>query len=265
MKKNIKKSPLKKKNLRYPGQSLDDQIFDVLYDKVLVYIMISILLLVMAGIEWSRWYWNTPPSPVLVTILAIGITIYSAIRIYLLKDKIKNLKQGRDGERAVGQLLESMREGGCKVLHDLQDWGSKNDDFNIDHILICESGIFVIETKTYSKPVGKSPKIIFTGESLNINNYENLKIIPQANAQKQWLEKLIYKETGTKFPVKPIVVFPGWFIEGEGNKKSSAHDLWVLEPKALPSFLSKLPKTISKEDKTRITNCLSNYVRREQK
>lgn len=231
----------------------------------MAYTLVSIFLIIMAGMEWWRWYKETPPSPVFLSILAIGITIYSAVHIFLLFKTIKNLKLGRDGERVVGQLLESMREGGCKVLHDLQDWGSKNNDFNIDHIVICERGIFAIETKTYSKTVKQNSKINFTGEKIIIGSYENERLIPQANAQKIWLEKLIYKETGAQFPVKPIVVFPGWFVEGEGNKKAKQYDLWVLEPKALPKFISNQPVSISNEDKIRITNCLSNYVRREQK
>ncbi len=266
MKKSQKKSPIKKKSLRHPGQSLSEQIEDILYDKVLVYLMVSIFAIVTAGMEWSRWYFDSPPSPILITIVAVGISLYSAVRIYfLMTGRLKNLKQGRDGERAVGQLLESMREGGCKVFHDLQDWGAKNDDFNLDHVLVCERGIFVIETKTYSKPA-KGPALIkFTGDHLFINSYENLKIIPQTSAQKQWLERLIYKETGSRFSVKPIVVFPGWFIEGDGNKKSSGQDLWLLEPKALPAFISNLPKTLENQDKVRVANALSNYIRREQK
>lgn len=265
MKKNQKKSPIKKKPLRFAGQSLSEELEDILYDKVLVYIILSIVSLVAAGMEWWRWYFDTPPSPVGITVFAVGITVYSIVRIYLMKDGIRSLKQGRDGECVVGQTLESMRERGCKVFHDIQDWGAKNDDFNLDHVLVCERGIFVIETKTYSKLVKGQSLIKFTGDRLFIDSYENLKIIPQTSAQKQWLERLIYKETGARFSVKPIVVFPGWFIEGDGNKKSSGQDLWVLEPKALPAFISNLPKTLENQDKIRVANALSNYVRREQK
>lgn len=265
MKKQKKKSPIKKKALRIPGQSLDEQLDDILYDKILMYLIASIFFIAMAGIEWWKFYRDAPPSPVIVTFFAVGIVIYSAVRIFLLKDTIKSLKQGRHGERVVGQLLESMREGGCKVFHDLKDWGSKDSNFNVDHVLVCDRGVFVVDTKTHSKPMKGEAIIEFTGEKLFIDSKENIKILPQANAQKRWMERLINRESGLKIPVKPIVAFPGWFIKGAGNNKASKYDLWVLEPKALPAFISNLPVSISAEDKTRIANCLSNYVRREQK
>ncbi len=76
-------------------------------------------------------------------------------------------------------------------------------------------------------------------------------------AQKKWLEKQILILTGIKLTVKPVIVFPGWYIENR-NKRS---DVWVLEPKALPTYICNLPKTLSEENTRLISNHISQYIR----
>ena len=43
-----------------------------------------------------------------------------------------------------------------------------------------------------------------------------------------------------------IIVFPGWFVEAKVNGNSTG--AWVLNPKGLPAFIEKQPKSISHED-----------------
>jgi len=60
---------------------------------------------------------------------------------------VRNLKKGRDGEREVAEILDELKSLGCQVVHDIQ-----GQDCNVDHVVICSRGIFVIETKAWSKP-----------------------------------------------------------------------------------------------------------------
>jgi hypothetical protein len=68
----------------------------------------------------------------------------------------------RDGERCVGQCLERLRDGSGQVFHDLPSEG-----FNLDHVVISPHGLYVVETKTVSRP---SPKATITveGDSLRV-------------------------------------------------------------------------------------------------
>lgn len=108
------KSPIKAKPLRNPGESLDKQIDEIRYDEVLSNAFVSWVMVVFALKEWHQWYYKLPPSPVFFTLLAVLVIIYSTVKIFYALKKIKNLKQGRDGEKAVGQYLESLREQGAK-------------------------------------------------------------------------------------------------------------------------------------------------------
>ncbi|GJM24502.1 MAG: hypothetical protein DHS20C16_09170 [Phycisphaerae bacterium] len=63
--------------------------------------------------------------------------------------------------------MEQTREKGYRVYHDIQC-----DGFNIDHVLIGPGGVFVIETKTASKPTKGNATIKYDGESTRIVAYE---------------------------------------------------------------------------------------------
>ncbi len=45
--------------------------------------------------------------------------------------------------------------------------------------------------------------------------------------------QLGYESTGKNYEPFPVVLFPGWFVNGNGNTKGKQ---WVLEPKAFRKF-----------------------------
>ena len=249
------KSPIKDKPLKNPGESLDKQIIDILNDEIDIYLLIPLFLMAMAMMEWIHWYTKSPPSPWLYSFVALIAVLYSTVKIIRAMKRIKTLKQGRDGEKAVGQYLELLRENGAKVFHDIPAKG-----FNLDHVVICKSGVYVIETKTFSKPDKGEAKIIFNGEAIFLHGkFENNKPVNQVKAAASWLKNLIEESTGRKFTIKPVIVFPGWYIESTPEGKSS--EVWVLEPKALPTYISNRKDQLSPEEITMVSSHLSRYVR----
>ena len=81
MKKTPKLSPLKDKPLRNPGQSLDEKFDDLSYDHILAPLMIAAFLVVMAGVEWLRYYFPQKPTPLLYSAIAILGIGYAALRV----------------------------------------------------------------------------------------------------------------------------------------------------------------------------------------
>jgi len=249
------KSPLKNSPLRNPGESLDKQIDELINGEALPYILIIVLGFVFAGFEWYRWLFDVKHSPVVYTILAIVVTPYCLIKLFAIRKKVRQLTQGRDGEKAVGQYLENLRETSAKVFHDIPGEG-----FNIDHVVIATSGIYVIETKTYSKPEKGQPKVIFDGTSLKFSTgFSTNKPLIQVEASCNWLRNLIKESTGKSFAIKPVIVFPGWFSEPTSDAKSS--DIWVLNPKGLPTFIANSKEKMAPEDMSMVAFHLSRYIR----
>jgi hypothetical protein len=252
--KNQTKSPLKDSPLRTPGQSLDESIQKMLDEVIITYVLFPLILLMFTVWNWLLWYQVVKlPNPILMTVLVIGVSIYSFLKIHRVRKKLRALRLGRDGERAVGQTLDALRGKGCRVFHDLI-----GGEFNLDHVIVSEHGVFSIETKTYSKPAKGECKIIYGDDGISINGYKPEKrILIQVEAQKKWLEKHIVKLTGIKLTVKPVIVFPGWYVENRSN----VNDTWVLEPKALPAYIGNSPKTLTEENVRLISNHLSRYIR----
>lgn len=253
MKRLETKSPIVEKSLRYPAQSLDEKIDNLITEKAIIYIGAPSIFLASAINAWVYSFSERIPNPIVMTIITLFVFIWSGIKFYKLRNESRALRQGRDGEREVGMNLELLREQGLKVYHDIL-----GTNFNLDHILVGEQGIFVVETKTYSKPNEGTCKIIYDGEKLSYNGtYRSDKPIVQAKASAQWLKNYLKDSIGKNFNVHPIVVFPGWFTESKVPLK----DIWILNPKGLNKFMQNARNILSKDDVALITNRIEIYVR----
>jgi len=249
-----KKSPLKEPPLHNPGQSLDEEIDKVMNEDGGSYIVMIILSLALAINEWFRWYHPSTPSPWTITSAAVIIIGFSMIKYGRILKRVRSLRLGRDGEKIVGQHLEELREKGYSVLHDIV-----GKDFNVDHVVISPNGIFAIETKTLSKPASRNANVVFDGSSLLVDGHEKNKYLTQVKSEANWLRTLLKESTGKAFPVKPVIVFPGWYIQSVGPE---AHrDTWVLHPKALLSFIGNQKEQLPQEDVQLATYHLSRYIK----
>ena len=253
--KQKKKSPIKDKPLRYVGQSLDERINKLINEDALPYLIVCFFIIYWAGYEWWRYFKNPPPSPKTVTFFAVAFILFSVYRVRKILKEVKAVKLGREGERAVGQYLENLREKGHRIFHDLL-----GDNFNLDHVIISRKGIYVVETKTYSKPEKGDSKIGFDGRQLSFKGQAPIsKPLVQVTAASKWLKNILKESTGKDFPVKSVVLFPGWFVESTREGKKS--DIWVLNPKALPTYIENQPDIIIQEDMMLASFHISRYIR----
>lgn len=249
------RSPFKVPPLRNPGQSLDEELQRLFVDSFLPFFLVPSVLLSFAVIEWIRFYRPLPPSPWFATAVAIVAVVYSACKVYALRPKIHSLKLGRNGEKFVGQALEELRTGGAIVLHDITSNG-----FNVDHVVISFKGIFVIETKTRSKPKGRDSKIVYNGKELFIDGWTMVPDpLKQVQANTDWIRDLLMESTGKTFTVRPVLLFPGWYVDSVGAHPQGR--VWVLNTKALPAFIEHERTTLSLEEVKMATCHLSRYIR----
>jgi hypothetical protein len=251
------RSPLKGRPLREAGQGVHEQLDDALLHHVLLPMLLAGLLVFLAVMEWIRHYTERPPNPWLFTLLAIAGLAGAALWILKSWSYLKQLKQGRDGERVVGQFLERRRAKGFHVFHDVQ-----GDGFNVDHVLIGPSGAYCVETKTPSKPVGRDARVTFDGEIVQVDGFEpDRDPVVQAKAQASWLRELLQETTGRRLKVRPVIVFPGWFVE---QAPGTSREVWVLNPKALDAFLDNEEPLLSDDDVKLAAYHLSRFIRAAQ-
>jgi hypothetical protein len=252
------KSPIKDKPLRLPGQSLEEERRKLFEDKIEPPLLLAVFFTAFTALEWWHYFWKKPLNPIVFTVASVLVVVFAAWRIWKTRPQVRALRQGIEGEKAVGQFLERLRENGYQVFHDLIGTG-----FNVDHVLIGPAGVFTVETKTWSKPQSGGARIKFDGEQLSVAGREpERNPVVQARAQAGWLKGLLTESTGRPYEVFPVVVFPGWFIEqGEG----SLRNMWVLEPKALPKFLENAPQRLAPEEVKLASFHLSRFIRNSEK
>jgi hypothetical protein len=251
--KKIKISPIKKTPLRTAGQSIDEEINRIKTEDLVPYIGVSVFMVGGIIFEWYIWITKLPPRPLAIYAAAIMVLAFSGYKISKYRKHIKNLKLALQGERAVGEYLNRFREKKFQQFHDVVA-----GNFNIDHILIGKKGIYTIETKTISK-YQKGPQTIkYDGETVSINGYKpDRDPIIQAKAQANWVKDVLKDLTGKNFYVRPVVLYPGWFVD----KQPRGTDVWVLNPKAIDSFIKNENSVIDEKLIPSISTHFSRYVR----
>jgi hypothetical protein len=247
-------SPLKARPLRNPGQGLDEELQRLWDDKGTPYFWFPAVFLLVAALEWFSYLTNRPRQPVVYSIAAVVLVAFGAFRLWQLRKRFRQIKLGRDGERAVGQFLEGLRVSGARIFHDVPA-----DGFNLDHVVIVMQGVFVVETKTWSKP-RPDARVTFDGELILVDGQQpDRDPIAQVHAEVDWLKRTLEESTGKRLPVRGVVVFPGWYVEPMDREQKK--DVWVLEPKALPAFIEQEPKTLEISEVALAAYHLGRYVR----
>lgn len=257
MAENLSRSPIKLPSLRHPGQSLDEQIDDLANDKLLFPMMLATMLIVFAAYDWWAWYQATIPNPILMTGAALLVVIWSVWRVLALRKQLRSLRQARAGERAVGQELDKLVAMQGRVFHDIL-----GPNFNVDHVFVAPQGVFAIETKTWSLPEGRAANIDIEGDALVAAGYPPERDpLRQCLAQARWVQEVLKRSAGRDFPVRGVLLFPGWFVEPRALGYAKTKGAWILNPKALPSFLEHEHPVLSPEDVSLASFHLSRFIR----
>jgi hypothetical protein len=67
----------------------------------------------------------------------------------------------------------------------------------------------------------------------------------------------VLQKTGRAYPVKPVVVFPGWYVQVH----SKPSGLWILNDKQLPSFLANERERLAAHEIAIAKDYLEAYIR----
>jgi hypothetical protein len=251
----MKSSKLKSQPLRNPGQSLDEEIDRVVLDDFMGYFLFAALFWLITGMEWLAKALHSPRAPGTYAIVAGFATALCAVKFIRTRKHVRRLKQGRDGERDVAEILDDLKRHGAQVLHDI-----KREKGNVDHVVICTRGIFVIETKAWSKP-DNVWEMEFEGERILIPNRapDNGPII-QCKAESASIKSLLRESTSKVFPVRGVVVFLDWFVNRGASARGS--DIWVLNPKELAGWVRRESECLSEPEVAMATLHLKQYVKK---
>lgn len=240
------------------GDSLRDRRDDILFDSVLVSVLYPILIFLFAGYNWFlclSGYRPNIPACIGMTIGLIVVMVWSVPTFKKAKRDIKHIKQGIEGEVYVGTILERFRSRGAEVYHDIE-----GESFNIDHLLVSRRGIFLIETKNWSKKDGDTKQIEYDGKEIRANGFRSDRIIQNINGYEKWLQNLFTELTGKdNWKIHKVVLFPGWYINSHNAMLGT--DTWVLNEKAFMTCYDNRKETVEDTDHRLLVKCLNDYLR----
>jgi hypothetical protein len=232
---------------------LQEQIDRIQGDEIDQYAALGAVAVCLAAFEFISWLFRWPRNPLEVSVLSGAVLVYSLWRVRKAKKKLRLLKLGREGERAVADALDKLKGEGATVLHDIVGGG-----FNVDHVVLAKRGIYAVETKTYTKWSGA--EITYDGKAVKVGGWDPPRDpIRQVVAVADWLRKTLSEMTGKHYHVKPVVVFPGWYVHNQGA--ADKPDVWVLNPEQLPAIVAEQPASLSEEDVRSAVYFLTRYVK----
>ncbi|MEO5963011.1 MAG: nuclease-related domain-containing protein [Thermomonas sp.] len=231
-----RRSPLTDKLAHLPGEQLRRRIgmlgdsIDEHVVQLLVIGPLVLLTILLPRVEWAVFHLSWLNW--LVIGAAFSWTLWNLKRLIPLWRERRQCKQGMLAEIAVAQQLDRLQAQGCLVVHDIPA-----GTFNIDHVVIGPSAVFMVETKSrLKKGDGKaSANVTYDGTALQFPGWRETKPLEQARAQARWLAEYLRGETGEATPVIPVVCLPGWFVTL--GKDAHRSDVRVLNPKMSSLFV----------------------------
>lgn len=239
---------------RIRSQSLDEDAERAVFDEFVGYCLAAATFWVVAVLEWIARALDLPRLPEIYVLAAVVSTALVTWKWFSTRRQLQLLRQGRDGERAVAELLDDLRREGAQVLHDIPD-----HEGSADLVVICRQGIFVIEIKAWSKP-DNVWSLDFDGERVHIaTRIPTPGPIAQCRAETSSIRGLLRDSTSRILPVRGVVLFLDWFVKrGPGARGS---DIWVLNPNELAGWIRREAQILSDAEVAMATSHLKHYVR----
>ena len=160
---------------------------------------------------------------------------------------------GANGERALGKLLDPLREEGLAVLHDRRIPGSKA---NIDHLVVAPWGVFVVDAKNYKGHVEKRDRGGFFSIDyrLYVGGRDKTALVAGMTKQAQAVRAALGDEdTSVKICKTICFVVADWSLFARPIEMDGVHVLW---PRALGNLLRR-EGSLSRDEIARVEHKLA--------
>lgn len=255
--KMIKRKPFKNPPVLNPSYLLERLNNDQIHDKLIDHILFPAFILVWTIYEWARYLFEFGAQHLVATLVCIVSLTICVPRIIQLRNRVQCINNGADGETPVDKMLEDLRRHNFQVFHDIPGSGNPGDGASVDYVLIGPGGIFSVIIKNHRRPSNGLSIIKSDGKTVLINGEapRNDPII-LAKAQSRHLRKLLLESTGKAYPVKPLVVYPGWHVR---NTRPDSPVL-VMNEKTVSHMLTNLPVLLADDEVHLAAYHLSRYM-----
>lgn len=230
-----------------PGQSIRERWLKRLARHIIEVIVLLFLLGITSGIVaaaiLSR-YWGWKPVTNL-GLIGCAVVFSAAFILNRRLDRTNSLdnqdRLGIAGERVVAEALDDLKRDGYRVFHDVppeREAKPGESLANYDHLIVGPAGVFVIETKTRSKLNGANKIVVTADARVLVNGLEPDRCpLKQAQSLARAMRDTLASETAMRnLPVRPVVIFPGWWIEDKAYRDAGGN-VWTLNEIAFAKWV----------------------------
>lgn len=216
---------------------------------------VMLCLWMLAGFQWTWSLYGIEPDPILPTALAAAFTAFVGIRAWSAWRSLSEVSSAVTDVDDLADLFSRLRGLGYRVLQQLPADGG-----NIDYVVISDRGLFAITTVFRSLPLRGPKRAFFDGRAVSIaNNPADESPVVLAKSRAMQLRRLILETADHDYPVRPVLLFPGWQVESV--ESDSFAELWALAPRELPMWFGNQPQTVHGRDVKHIADALTEYQR----
>lgn len=204
-----------------------------------------------ADLHHLRLGWQEAALLLVITLVAT----WGARSAVKLLERRRQYLDALAAEQATAQELAPLVGKGCSIYHDVPA-----KDFNLDHVVIGPDKVYVVETKSRQKPAGPgngNARVKFDGETLHFPDWRDTKMLDQTRAEARWLSEYLYRRTGERVRVEPVLALPGWFV----TCTDPAPDVHVINPKMHEFMANGGGHRISEPQRRRILTALEERYR----
>lgn len=212
-----RRSPIANKRIHGAGEQLRKRIEEhgeQLSGALLVLILSGpyfLALWALLNVDLRQFHFGLKEALSLAAFAAV--VTWAVYRIVVHGNRRRDALQGLRAELYTAQELNRLQAHGCLVFHDVP-----GDGFNLDHVIIGASSVYVVETKSFRKPRAANGKdhfkVSYDGTWLAFPDFRTEQPIQQARQQADWLRRHLQQALGRPIPVKPTLALPGWWIDG---------------------------------------------------
>lgn len=256
---NTRRSPLTTELHHFPGQYVANQA-ECLSEKANERLLLASLIGPLVLAVWAFQHVDSSllhfgGTEVALIVLVAIIAFWSAWSGLKLLRTRRQFLDGLAAERATAQELAPLIGKGCAIYHDIP-----GEKFNLDHVVIGPTTVYMVETKSRQKPAGRGARnaqVKYDGNVLVFPGWRDSQMLDQARCQARWLSKYLYQKTGESITVEPVLALPGWFV----NVTNATPDVHVINPKTHDFMANRSGKAISDAQRRRIMTSLEERYR----
>jgi len=212
--------------------------------RIAEYAIITLVVIVIAGMEVGRWAFNTPPQPVLFSFVAVCLTAYAALRVALIWRQVAVLRREQQARHNLRVAIDEVCARGWLFFDGLID----PRGHLLGSVLAGPGGLFTLVPRFIARGSNLSEKVRRKeADTLMVGSHKVLADpIGQARAAARSLYEVLAAEGIDTVAVQPAVVFPGWNIEPNFEEEESG--VWILSDRDLVPRLTQVPAIMEAKD-----------------